>query len=568
MPAFASALGLLLATQALAAADPTEESRVERSPRAAHRARGREARRGALDAHAVRDTRSPRSVSTRSSSRATDPVVRGRAAASATTGCSSSRSSRASSSTRSESRSRSSRRPSLRWDRDLLPETPRRRRRLVRRARGDVDLRGRPLRQRRRPRRRPPRLRGRSPLVVGRRARRRAARLGGRTRRAFGASLASAASSAADRSDRTSPRPPTKRTVLRVIGDALLGLPPRTTASSCSRCYEDDRSDRAAPGDGRRARAARTKPTRGSSGSDARALGAFDLGVDRDPRLLARRRRGCAATSGPVEFERVPTARLAPVEERVEPTTSRAGRSTSGLLGIAAAPLEPRVTLALRDRLGRRRRRRARDHAYRQSGLQANETGFGGVRALPPLRPAARSRSSRTSRVATAGAGISLFALELARPRLPLLPPGPARRLAARARTSRPSFDGRHRDVGHELDLVLAIEEGDRFELELSGSLFRAGSAFGARRGEWAFGGLAALRVALARRWVSSHSTVAAHATRGLARLAEVEDVASARHDEQTAPACPARAAVRPCARTPRAARSCRDRRGRAGRAR
>jgi len=57
-------------------------------------------------------------------------------------------------------------------------------------------------------------------------------------------------------------------------------------------------------------------------------------------------------------------------------------------------------------------------------------------------------------------------------------------------------LDGRHRALGHGLDLVLAIEEGDVFEFEVSGSLFRGGSAFGAHRGDWAYGALAALRVA------------------------------------------------------------------------
>lgn len=58
------------------------------------------------------------------------------------------------------------------------------------------------------------------------------------------------------------------------------------------------------------------------------------------------------------------------------------------------------------------------------------------------------------------------------------------------------AFDGRHRNVGDAIDLVLAIEEGDHFEVELSASAFRAGSAWGQRSGDWAFGGFAAVRLA------------------------------------------------------------------------
>ena len=57
-------------------------------------------------------------------------------------------------------------------------------------------------------------------------------------------------------------------------------------------------------------------------------------------------------------------------------------------------------------------------------------------------------------------------------------------------------LDGRHRDLGQELDVVLALEEWERLEFELIGSVFRAGSAFGERRGIWSFGGLFAVRMA------------------------------------------------------------------------
>jgi len=164
-----------------------------------------------------------------------------------------------------------------------------------------------------------------------------------------------------------------------------------------------------------------------------------------------------------------------------------------GLTGVAPALLEPRVTLAYAIGSGDGKNGK-RDRAYRQSGLHANETGFGGVRRFPHYGRLLDPELSNLA-VATAGAGISLFdssSLDLVYHYYHLLQRADSLR-SARLETV---LDGRHHALGHGLDLVLAIEEGDRFELDLSGSLFRGGSAFGPRRGEWAFGGLAALRIA------------------------------------------------------------------------
>jgi hypothetical protein len=164
-----------------------------------------------------------------------------------------------------------------------------------------------------------------------------------------------------------------------------------------------------------------------------------------------------------------------------------------GLLAIAAVPFEPRVSITYAigsgdDGSGRR------DHAYRQSDLQTNETSLGGVRRFPHYGRLLDPELSNIT-IATAAAGISL----LKSSSLTLV--YHYYRLIHRADELRNSnidtaFDGQHRDVGHGLDLELAIEEGGRFEIELSGSVFRAGAAFGPRSGDWAFGGLAALRVA------------------------------------------------------------------------
>ncbi|MEN8182272.1 MAG: alginate export family protein [Myxococcota bacterium] len=47
--------------------------------------------------------------------------------------------------------------------------------------------------------------------------------------------------------------------------------------------------------------------------------------------------------------------------------------------------------------------------------------------------------------------------------------------------------DGRRRSIGHELDLIVGIEEWERVRLELVGAAFRAGAAFDDERGELAF---------------------------------------------------------------------------------
>ncbi len=55
---------------------------------------------------------------------------------------------------------------------------------------------------------------------------------------------------------------------------------------------------------------------------------------------------------------------------------------------------------------------------------------------------------------------------------------------------------GESREVGNELDLVLALEEWKRFELEFVVSGLRAGPAFAEGAGTWCYGGLFAVRFA------------------------------------------------------------------------
>jgi hypothetical protein len=52
------------------------------------------------------------------------------------------------------------------------------------------------------------------------------------------------------------------------------------------------------------------------------------------------------------------------------------------------------------------------------------------------------------------------------------------------------TLSGHSRDLGHALDLVLAIQEWSWLEIDLVGSAFKAGDAFGADRDEWTYGGV------------------------------------------------------------------------------
>ncbi|MGH9892353.1 MAG: alginate export family protein, partial [bacterium] len=58
------------------------------------------------------------------------------------------------------------------------------------------------------------------------------------------------------------------------------------------------------------------------------------------------------------------------------------------------------------------------------------------------------------------------------------------------------TLTGEDRDLGNEIDVVLALEEWERLELEFSAAAFRAGRAFGEERGNWSYGGFFAVRIA------------------------------------------------------------------------
>lgn len=155
---------------------------------------------------------------------------------------------------------------------------------------------------------------------------------------------------------------------------------------------------------------------------------------------------------------------------------------------------EPRVTLSYAVGSGDRNPDGGSDRSFRQTGLHGNETGFGGVQRFPYYGILLDPELSNL-RVLTLGSGLSLLrssSAELVYHYYRLV--HPAEELFD-ARLEAP-LNGRDRDLGHALDLVVAIEEGDHLELEFHASVFHAGDAFGHPRRDWAFGGYAALRYA------------------------------------------------------------------------
>lgn len=134
------------------------------------------------------------------------------------------------------------------------------------------------------------------------------------------------------------------------------------------------------------------------------------------------------------------------------------------------------------------------DRTFRQSGLHANESGFGGVRRFAHYGVALEPELSNL-RVFTLGAGCALLkssSLDIVYHRY---------RLAERAGSLRGTaleftLTGLDQDVGDGLDVVLGLEEWERFEFEFTVSAFRAGRAFGVDEGSKSYRGLISMRVA------------------------------------------------------------------------
>jgi hypothetical protein len=166
----------------------------------------------------------------------------------------------------------------------------------------------------------------------------------------------------------------------------------------------------------------------------------------------------------------------------------------AGVIGIAPFAGEPRAYLGFAYGSGDSSPEDGSDDAFRQTGLQGNESGFGGVERFNHYGIALDPELSNLW-IPTLGLGLALFdssSLDLVYHHYGLVED------AEELRDARLQFelDGDSRDLGDEIDLVLALEEWERLEFEFVAAAFRAGQAFGDQRGDWSYGGFAAVRYA------------------------------------------------------------------------
>ncbi len=134
------------------------------------------------------------------------------------------------------------------------------------------------------------------------------------------------------------------------------------------------------------------------------------------------------------------------------------------------------------------------DRNYRQTGLQANEAGFGGVDLFPSYGLLLQPELSNLH-VVTAGVGISLFRASS----LDLVYHHYRQDEASDELRDSPleaELTGRSKRLGWGVDLVLAVEEWERFEFDVAVSVLRTGSAFENGAHDWVLGGFAAVRYA------------------------------------------------------------------------
>jgi alginate production protein len=133
------------------------------------------------------------------------------------------------------------------------------------------------------------------------------------------------------------------------------------------------------------------------------------------------------------------------------------------------------------------------DRAFRQTGLESNDAGFGGVEEFPNYGILIDPELSNIG-IASVGVGGALFrasSLDLVYHHYRLAEPAES----LRDSNIEVELTGIDRDFGQALDLVLALEEWKQIELLLTVSAFRAGRAFGRDHGEMSYGGFAGVRI-------------------------------------------------------------------------
>lgn len=181
------------------------------------------------------------------------------------------------------------------------------------------------------------------------------------------------------------------------------------------------------------------------------------------------------------------------VDERVQRKV-RGWAVDLGLTWTAPINSAPRLSLGYARGSGNKKDGDLHDSAFRQTGLNSNAPGFGGVQGFPGYGMLLDPELSNLA-IVTVGIGRALFtssSLDLVYHAYRQIEPTASLR---HARLDA-GLTGQDRRIGQGLDLVLAVEESDRLEFELTASAFRAGEAWGVRHGEWTFGGFAAVRLA------------------------------------------------------------------------
>lgn len=165
-------------------------------------------------------------------------------------------------------------------------------------------------------------------------------------------------------------------------------------------------------------------------------------------------------------------------------------------VGVTWAPtlaLDPRFTLGLALGSGDVTPDGGNDRAFRQTGIQGNESGLGGVQRFDHYGLVLRPELSNL-RILRLGFGISLLqASSLDFVALDYRQREPTRGLRDSALEL--TLNGRRRHVGSEFDLVLALEEWEALEAEIRFGAFRPGSAVGSKAG-WSYAAFVAARFA------------------------------------------------------------------------